>query len=717
MKKYGLLYMIALLWASIYSCKGEDEVMMQPLVITLNTPEEDELLDLSQNCNCKVNFTWNINGQVDDGYMLFLSRTPDFSAANKYVVRNLSWNKTMANFDVEMANLGLDKVDAAQDVYWMVKSASDRQQITESQIRKVSVKRILDPVPDIALKEPEDYRRIDLAALEDADGKITFLWTPVAGIPSYQVVLSLQNETTVHTSASINGSSYEVTPAQVDAWLAGNPGSEVIVKWTVVPSGDIPATTHERVITFVKLPATEAVNISDRRELFVDRFLIGKLKGTTLKLHEPIDKGAVFYFDQPYDGRHSAYITVIKDNVTGKFCAYYRGMPAATMEGNAEVTCYIESPDGVGNWTRPNLGLHMLGGSTNNNVIWAEASISTNFSPFLDTRPGCPASERYKAIAGTAHSGVYGFTSSDGIHWTKRNQIFAKYEYALDSQNVGFWSESENCYLVYFRTSVGEYRSIGRATSTDFVNWTNKQQMQYTPFEEQLYTNNTHPYFRASHIYLSIGMRLVTDASALTNKELIDLNVASDYIDATTAMESTDCYFMTSRGGNTYDRTFTEAVIRPGTGKNNWVSRCNQPVLNVLQTGEEEMSVYVLRDYAQPSVHLSRYAWRLDGLASINASATTGEMITKPFTFTGKELEINYSTSAAGSIRIEVQNENGTPVTGFTLDDSDKITGDQIAKIVSWRNNKNMTTLQSPKKIRLRFVMKDADLYSIKFNN
>ena len=89
-------------------------------------------------------------------------------------------------------------------------------------------------------------------------------------------------------------------------------------------------------------------------------------------------------------------------------------------------------------------------------------------------------------------------------------------------------------------------------------------------------------------------------------------------------------------------------------------------------------------------------------------------MITRPFTFSGHELEINYSTSAAGEIRIELQDENRIPIPGFTLDDSQQVIGNEISRIVQWKNNGDLRSLVS-KKVRLRIQMKDADLYSIRF--
>ncbi|MCE5345269.1 MAG: hypothetical protein LLG13_03115 [Bacteroidales bacterium] len=59
-----------------------------------------------------------------------------------------------------------------------------------------------------------------------------------------------------------------------------------------------------------------------------------------------------------------------------------------------------------------------------------------------------------------------------------------------------------------------------------------------------------------------------------------------------------------------------------------------------------------------------------------------GEVVTKPFTFTGRELEINYSTSAAGEIRFEIEDGNGKPLPGFTMADSQPIIGNETSRVV-----------------------------------
>jgi len=173
---------------------------------------------------------------------------------------------------------------------------------------------------------------------------------------------------------------------------------------------------------------------------------------------------------------------------------------------------------------------------------------------------------------------------------------------------------------------------------------------------------------------------------------------------------------MTSRGGNKYDRTFMEAFIRPGSTPQDWIARDNTPALGVVQGTEREMFIYRMSHYAQPTAHVTRYSLRLDGFISVHAPYEGGELITKPFVFKGSELEINFATSAAGGIQIEIQDATGNPIQGFVLSDCPEIIGDQVSRVISWKNGSDISKLAG-KAIRLKFVMRDADLYSLKFKN
>jgi len=458
----------------------------------------------------------------------------------------------------------------------------------------------------------------------------------------------------------------------------------------------------------------EVISLKSQREIFVDNYLIAQKKNVELALHTPKKEGPVLALDKPWEGAFSLYTTIIHDNDI--YRAYYRGVPIAGEDGNSrEVTCVAESKDGI-HWVKPKLGIYKVNGTLDNNVILADAApVTHNFNPFLDKNPACKPNERYKAIGGTLESGLIGFVSKDGLHWNKIKEEPIFTDGIFDSQNVAFWSESEKKYVCYFRTWTGEgysgVRTVSRTTSEDFIHWSEPEKMTFgdTPYEH-LYTQQTSPYYRAQHIYVAIGARFMPNRQVVSDAQAKVLNVNPKYY-----KDCSDAVFITSRGGNAYDRTFMESFIRPGIGLENWVSRTNYPALNVVQTGDTEMSVYVNEDYAQPTAHITRYSMRIDGFTSLSADYSGGEMVTKPFTFEGKELEINYATSAAGSIKIEIQDVEGNPIPGFTLNDSQEIIGNEIKRIVSWDENTDVSALSS-KPVRLKLYLKDADLYSMKFN-
>ena len=465
----------------------------------------------------------------------------------------------------------------------------------------------------------------------------------------------------------------------------------------------IPASAEEEAVT----------GIGGRLELLVDNHLIAAMDGTSLVLHRPVPREKVLVFDKPWEGRYCGYVTVIEDG--GTYRLYYRGLPESKADGsNSETTCYAESADGV-TWTKPDLGIFEVDGTRANNVILSGmAPLSHNFSPLLDTRPGVDPAQRFKALGGTAASGLAAFVSADGIHWTKLREEAVITEGALDSQNVAFWSEPEQCYVCYLRTwSKGEFagiRTISRTTSPDFLTWSPLVPMTFgdTPLEH-LYTNQTRPYFRAPHIYIAIAARFMPGRRVVTAAQFEKLGGETTY-----SADCSDTVLMTSRGGQVYDRTFMESFVRPGIGLMNWSSRTNYPAYGVVPTGDAEMSMYIQRAYGQTGHCLQRLTMRTDGFASINAPYAGGEFATKPFTFAGGRLVINYSTSAAGSVWVEIQGASGAPVPSFAHQDADEIIGDEIARAVSWKGNTDVGALAG-NPVRLRFMMKDADLYSFHF--
>ena len=113
-----------------------------------------------------------------------------------------------------------------------------------------------------------------------------------------------------------------------------------------------------------------------------------------------------------------------------------------------------------------------------------------------------------------------------------------------------------------------------------------------------------------------------------------------------------DAIFMSSRNAVHWKRQL-DAFIRPGTKIRNWSHRSNTPAWGLLATAPDEISLFVQRHYTFPTNYLERMVIRTDGFMSVHAGVSGGELITRPLTFTGENLALNFATSAAGSIRLE----------------------------------------------------------------
>ena len=178
---------------------------------------------------------------------------------------------------------------------------------------------------------------------------------------------------------------------------------------------------------------------------------------------------------------------------------------------------------------------------------------------------------------------------------------------------------------------------------------------------------------------------------------------------------------MTSRDGRRF-KFWDEAFICPGAqNKDRWVYGDNFQALGIVETkastsgAPNELSMYVNEGFWR-QCKLRRHTLRLDGFVSVQAPLSGGELVTKPFTMRGNELTLNLATSAAGSIQVEIQTSDGKPIDGFALTDCPELFGDEIERTVRWKKTSDVSPLAG-RPIRLRFVMKDADLYSIQFTN
>lgn len=504
-----------------------------------------------------------------------------------------------------------------------------------------------------------------------------------------------------------------------------------------------------------------ATDIGQRLELFVDDSLIARKSGVELRLHRPTPREVVLVTDRPWEGNACGMVTVFQDD--DRYRMYYRGWHLmitddGKMERRRECTCYAESTDGV-HWERPDLGLVEFNGSKQNNIVMGHGLLPGlhTLAPFKDGNPAAPESARYKAWGVGANpdhagppktpgiKGLFPLQSADGIRWQRATDNPAITHGRFDSHNVVFWDEVRGEYRSYHRNFLepGPYaaqhdavpaggsrgtrsqRDMLTATSKDFLEWSDSALLTYERGKtDQLYTNSIIPYFRAPHIFVGFPMRYIERPWSDAIEDLPEREHRRRRSDLNerygTAL--TDTMFMASRDGGHFD-LWPESFIRPGLRpQDSWTYADIFPNWGIVTTASpfagapDELSIYVVEGYWRgESLNLRRYTMRQDGFVSVQAPASGGELVTRPLVFTGSELRLNFSASAAGSVKVEIlQDQEDLPLAGYTLDDCREILGDDLDRRVVWSGSPDVSQLAGLP-VRLRFVLSDADLFAFQF--
>ena len=450
---------------------------------------------------------------------------------------------------------------------------------------------------------------------------------------------------------------------------------------------------------------SEAVPIADQLQLFLDDWLIESMHDLELKLHSPQPAEIVVRKDKPWED------DVMYDSVVIKDGPRYRMWYRTNFNAPPFYIGYADSKDGI-EWTKPSLGLIDFNGSKDNNLVWSSGTDKRQgyiFSVFKDANPECVEGERYKAIAATdGTKAMLGLVSPDGIRWRllQEEPIIRGPEddCYFDSHNIAFWDAPRRQYVAYLRGWPDGWpegiRSIRRAVSKDFRTWSDLEYLDLgNSLPEHLYKNAATPYYRRPDILVMFPKRFLEDRQVDPDWELAGLS---------------DIVFMSSRDGLRWDRRFMEAFMRPGPDPLNWHERAIQVGQGLIPTADGAMSLYYIEHYRTDSVRIRRGVLRVDGLVSVHANYPVGELVTRPLVFKGSRLELNYATSAAGSVRVGIQEVSGQPIPGHAVGECEEIYGDELCRVVSWAGNSDVTELAG-RQVRLRIRLQDADLYSFRF--
>lgn len=498
-------------------------------------------------------------------------------------------------------------------------------------------------------------------------------------------------------------------------------------------------------------------DIGNNKELFIDEAPITSMKNVILTMNAPHqDHEPVFLPEAPWEYRIHPYATVMREGDIFRlwYLAYEWDPPAGVelpVAGTAEDArlfwrhtrgrlCYAESTDGV-HWERPNLGLVEYRGSGNNNILgpathdpvqqagWNAGTV------FKD--PTAPPQKRYKLwseirVGEEGKSGLTGFSSPDGLRWT------ANENYPLpgpcDCLNVVFWDERIQQYVGYSRLWTADsrgdrYRAVRRLVSPDFEQWEDmgfvlgadevdlalpvKRQRQSRQIMD-FHGNCVFKYPGTSDAYLAlpeVWWHWSANPFPAEGRVQEQMGGFPDSVDVQLATSRDGIEWQRAGGRNPFLR-----LGPPDAGDSRMIYAFTQP----LQVGDELWIYYGGFRYGiSEGVALKRGAYfrarlRLDGFISADAPYEGGELVTVPLRFRGERLALNADTSAGGAIRVQIEDEDGTPIEDYSMGEADEVNGNSVRHFATWSGRAHVGELAG-RVVRLRFMMNGCKLYSFQF--
>ncbi|MBI4556955.1 MAG: hypothetical protein HY706_05170 [Candidatus Hydrogenedentes bacterium] len=466
-------------------------------------------------------------------------------------------------------------------------------------------------------------------------------------------------------------------------------------------------------------PVSVPIGVVSGKQLFFDRKFIETSEGVVITMNPPVKVGVVLEADRPWeDFRITSYFTVLQD---GELCRMYYSCFAVDQwhvpnawEEHAYL-CYAESRDGI-HWEKPNLGIVEFEGSKENNILLRSVVDGT---VFID--PNAQAERRYKLLStvGPHQGGLRVSYSADGIHFTMPENAVSPW--CPDSQQNAFWDARLNKFVAYLRgrPDMGlevKNRLVVRVEMEKIEEpWSALPQIVFQtdaddPAEVDFYTNACVKYAWANDAYFMFPAAYHHFPPERGNDGLLDTGIA------------------VSRDGVRWERPDRRPYVPTGEAED-WDARFVMTGVGMVRQGAKLYQYYsgvnLSHGGTRGMSEEERTRWRrwgkigcveqrLDGFFSADAEYAGGWLVTPAMTFDGDQLELNINTSAAGSARVAILGTDGQPVPGFSVDDSDKIMGNDVAYTVTWNGRADVGALRG-QTVRLRFEMRAAKLYAFQF--
>jgi hypothetical protein len=498
-------------------------------------------------------------------------------------------------------------------------------------------------------------------------------------------------------------------------------------------------------------------NVSNKKQLFIDDRFIATKRNVRLVPNPPTIAGPAL---EPgpagsWDDGKVTWGQVAEDQ--GVFKMWAGGFSAQAMKGDwkeLEVQIpfgYATSKDGI-RWTKPKLGLFEWNGNKENNItcldpgyvmIDPKGKKETRYKLLCTGANAIGAKNIYDALLPET-SGLYFYTSPDGIHWKWNGKRV--FPFHPDTLNQIDYDDRIGKYVAYIRCWPNGFlfkkvygRAVGRVELDDpLAPW--PYDTSATPVKpwgpkyiatagKEIPTAFTFPDYEKEGVWKDVYNPSVSIYRAAEDVYLGFPSINHYLADSPHANDSTlNIGMVVSRDGITWNWPSTEPYIAmgaPGSGRSGQLYslvgmlKVDDRIFQYHTGTDLRHNVNWSKDYTLDHLRnvgrIYRTVQRLDGFVSADFPSTGGELTTPLLKFSGTRLQLNLNAKG-GSGQVEILDPAGNPFPGFELAACKPIKSDSVRQPVAWKKESDLTALKG-KDVRLRFQMNGVKLYAFQFTD
>ena len=450
----------------------------------------------------------------------------------------------------------------------------------------------------------------------------------------------------------------------------------------------------------------------ETQNALIDDECINETENVWRTLHhaQKHDENPLLEADKPWEG----YLvlqpgTVIYDEEASCFRMWYNTQPSSDKPDVGKYLCYATSPDGI-SWEKPPLDQFEFEGKSSTNILLD----GVHWNHVVLKEPDAVNADRRYKLLYWGEGGVNAAFSADGIEWhvSDENPVVPRavtgdtFSVMRDPQSGEYW--------LYHKTPNEPIRTVSRMVSDDFLSWHDSRRVlgpdKYDTPDIQFYGLSAFPYrgqyaglLWVYHTYSQdMDIQLVSSRDGVSWNRVADRKLLMHLV-------PTNRY-----EGESFDSRMVYPASAPIVRDDKlWTYYSGFSVPHNAMAVDHDGKIGVAQH-------------RLDGFISMDTTSE-GHLLTEPVTVEGSELAINAAvrdvpdqfagadsadtaSEPSGSIRVEIQYVDGTPVPGFELDACESFTGDSTDAVISWQGAQSLEALVG-RTVQIKFVMCHAQLF------